>query len=122
MENVRKNRDIRLATIEKKRNVLLSEQNYDTTKLYPENLFAIKMKKTPQILLNRPVYLCLSLSEFSKIVMYEFCYDYIKPQLQFIIYVKTNGIYKDIAEDVETRFYTLNYELDRPFPKGKKLD
>ena len=30
-----------------------------------------------------------------------------------------DNIYKDIAEDAETRFVTLNYELDRPFPKGK---
>ena len=38
----------------------------------------------------------------------------------FIVYIKTNYIYKDIAEDVKTRFDTSNYELDRPFPKGKK--
>ena len=36
-----------------------------------------------------------------------------------IVYIKTNGIYKDIAEDVETRFDTSKYELDRPLPKGK---
>ena len=32
---------------------------------------------------------------------------------------KTNDIYKDISEDVETRFETSNYELDEPLPKGK---
>ena len=37
----------------------------------------------------------------------------------FILYIKTDGIYKDIAEDVQTRFDTSNYELHRPFPKGK---
>ena len=37
----------------------------------------------------------------------------------FIVYIKTDGIYKDIAEDVETRFDTSNYELDKPLPKGK---
>ena len=37
----------------------------------------------------------------------------------FIVYIKTHDIYKDIAEDFETRFYTSNYELDRPLPKGK---
>ena len=37
----------------------------------------------------------------------------------FIVYIKTDDIYKDIAEDVETIFDTLNYELDRPLPKGK---
>ena len=37
----------------------------------------------------------------------------------FTLYIKTYDIYKDIAENVETRFHTLNYELDRSFPKGK---
>ena len=63
--------------------------------------------------------------------MYEFWYDYVKPKYgekvklcymdtdSFIVYIKTDDIYKDIAEDVETRFDTSNYELDRPLPKGK---
>ena len=38
----------------------------------------------------------------------------------FIAYIKTEDIYVDISKDVETRFDTLNYELDRPLPKGKK--
>ena len=37
----------------------------------------------------------------------------------FIVYRKTDDIYKDTAEDVETRFDTLSYELDRPLPTGK---
>ena len=37
----------------------------------------------------------------------------------FIVYLKTDNIYTDIAEDGETRFDTSNYELDRPLPKGK---
>ena len=37
----------------------------------------------------------------------------------FIVYIKTDGIYKDITEDVQTRFDTSAYELDRPLPKGK---
>ena len=37
----------------------------------------------------------------------------------FIVYIKANDIYKDIAEDVETRFDTSNCELDKPLPKGK---
>ena len=37
----------------------------------------------------------------------------------FIVYIKTNDIYKDIVEDVETRFDTSNYELGRSLPKGK---
>ena len=37
----------------------------------------------------------------------------------FIVYIKTDDIYKDITEDVETGFDTLNYKLDKPLPKGK---
>ena len=37
----------------------------------------------------------------------------------FIVYIKIDDIYKDIAEDVETRFVTSSYELDRPLPKDK---
>ena len=37
----------------------------------------------------------------------------------FIVYAKTNDIYKDIAGDVETRFDTSYFEIDRPLPKGK---
>ena len=44
---------------------------------------------------------------------------YIYKDISFIVYIKTDDIYKDIAEDVETRFDTSNYELDRPLPKGK---
>ena len=37
----------------------------------------------------------------------------------FIVHVKTDDIYKDIAEDVETRFDTSKFEIDRLVPKGK---
>ena len=63
--------------------------------------------------------------------MYEIWYDYVKQKSDekgklwcintdsFIVYIKTDDIYKDISKDVETRFDTSNYELDRPLPKGK---
>ena len=37
----------------------------------------------------------------------------------FIVYIKIDDSYKDIAKDVETRFDALNYELDRALPQGK---
>ena len=37
----------------------------------------------------------------------------------FIVYIKTDDIYKDVAEDIETRFDTSNYKLDKPLRKGK---
>ena len=81
--------------------------------------------------MNRPIYLGLSILDLNKSVMYEFWYDYLKPKYgenakrcfmdtdSFIVHVKTDDIYKDIAEDVETRFDTSNFEIDRPLPKGK---
>ena len=79
----------------------------------------------------KPVYSGLSILDLSKTVMYEFWYDYLKPEYgenvkvcymdtnSFIAHVKTDDIYKDIAEDVEKRFNTSNHEIDRPLPKGK---
>ena len=81
--------------------------------------------------MKKPVYLGLSISGLSKFVMYELWYDYVKPKYvenakfcymdtnSFIVHVKTEDIYKDIAEDIETRFDTSNFELGRPLPKGK---
>ena len=71
MENMRKHKDIKLVPTEKRRNYLVSEQNYHTTKFFTDNLLAIEMKKT-QILMNKPVYLGLSILDLSKTGMYEF--------------------------------------------------
>ena len=36
-----------------------------------------------------------------------------------IVHVETDYIYKDVAENVETKFDTSNFEINRPLPKGK---
>ena len=69
--NVRNHRDIKLVTTERTRNYLVSEPNYRATKLFTENLLAIRMRKT-QILMNKSVYLVLSILDLSKTVMPEF--------------------------------------------------
>ena len=56
LENVRKHRNIKLVTTERRRNYLVSEPNYHTTKFFRENLVAIEMRKS-QIIMNKPVYL-----------------------------------------------------------------
>ena len=130
MENLRKHRDIKLVTTERRRNYLVSEPSYHITKFFTENSLAIEMEKT-EILMNKPVCLGLSILELSKILMYEFWYDYVKPKYgkkekscymdtdSFIVYIKTDDIYNDIEEDVETRFDTSNYELEKLLPKGE---
>ena len=77
MENIRKHRDIKLVTTNKRRNQLASEPNYHTTKYFSENLMAIEMKKT-KVKMNKPIYLGMSISDISKTLMYEFWYDYIE--------------------------------------------
>ena len=64
--------------------------------------------------------------------MYELWYDYIKPKYQnnaklcymdtdsLIIHIKTEDVYEDIANDVEKRFDTSTYEVDRLLPTGEK--
>ena len=118
---MRKHREIKLVTTKRRRNYLVSVQNYYTTKLFTESLLAIEMKKT-LIAINTPVYLGLSILELSNILMYDFWIDYVKPKLFYIdTDIKTDDIYKDIAENVETGFDTSNYESDRPSPKDKIL-
>ena len=81
MENVRKHRDIKLVTTDKRRDQLVLEPNYHTKKWFSENLLATEMKQI-KVKMNKPVYLGLSILEISKTLMYEFWYDYIKPKYQ----------------------------------------
>ena len=130
MENVRKHRDIKLVTADKRRNYLVLEPNYHTEKNFSECLLAIEMKKI-KVKMNKSAYLGLFILEISKILMYEFWYNYIKPKYQnnvklcymdidsFIINIKTKDFYEDIANDVEKRFDTSNYEVNRPLPTRK---
>ena len=120
MENIRKHRDIKLVTTDKKRSKLVSEPNYHTINLISEDLSIIEMKKT-KVKMNKPIYLGLSILEIIKILMYEFWYDYIKTKYDnkvrlcymdtdsFIMNIKTNYFYVDIANDVENRFDTYRF-------------
>ena len=103
-QNVRKHRDIKLVTTDKRRNQLVSEPNYHATKWFSENLLAIEIKKL-KVKMNKPVYLGLPILEISTTLMYEFCYEYVKPKYgdnvklcymdtdSFILHVKTEDFY-----------------------------
>ena len=117
MENIMKQRDIKLVKTDKKRSKLVSEPNYHTINLISEDLSIIEMEKT-KVKMNKSIYLGLSILEISKTLMYEFWYDYMKPKYannvklcymdtdSFIMNIKTNDFYKDISNDVENRFDT----------------
>ena len=117
MENVRKHRDIKLVTTGKRRNQLVSEPNYHTTKWFSEKLLAIEMKRT-KVKMNKPIYLALLILEISKTLVYEFWYDYMKQKYgdnvklcymdtdSFVMHIKTEDFYTNIADDAEKRFDT----------------
>ena len=132
MENIRKYRGIKLVITERKRNYLVSESNYHTTKFFTENLLAIEMKKIP-VLMNKPVFLRLSILDLSKTVMYEFWYDYVKPKYDekaklcymdtdsFIVHVKTDDIYKDIKDVEKLQIMTLQIMKYISFKKVRTI-
>ena len=71
IENVRKRRDIKLTTSEKRRIKLVSEPNYHATKHFSENLIAIEIKKA-KLKMNKSIYLGIPILDMSKVLMYEF--------------------------------------------------
>ena len=103
MENVQNHRDIRLVRTNKRRNRLVSEPNYNSTKYFSEDLVAIEMNKT-SVKMNKPIYLGQSALHISKTLMYEFRYGFLKPKYgdkiklcytdtdSFVIEVKTRFI------------------------------
>ena len=65
VENMRKHRYVKLVTTERRRNYLVLEPNYLTTKFLTKNLLVIEIKET-QIVLNKAVYLGLSILDLAK--------------------------------------------------------
>ena len=133
--NVKKQHNIKLVKLNKRRNQLVAEPNNHTRKWFSEYLLTTEMKKT-KVKMNKPVYLSFSILEISKALMHEFWYDYMKPKYvynvklcymdtdSFIMLIKPEKFYKDIVDDVEKRFDTSNYDdkCDRPLPKlGGKI-
>ena len=135
MENIRKHRNIKL--VDNKEDYLkqVMKPNLKGGVLMGENLMSCEMGKV-KVKMNKPVYLGQAILDLSKTIMYEFHYDYMKRKYNesdlkllymdtdSLVYdTKTEDFYKDIAEDVETRFDTSGYMPGRPLPteKNKKV-
>ena len=123
MKNVGNRRDIRLVNTENRRSKLASKPNYHGTKYISEDLLIMEMKQR-EVYMNKPLYLGQAILDYSKMLMYEFWYDYLRPMYKdqielcymdtdsFIIYVETDDFYKDISSDVNKWFDTSNYSKD----------
>ena len=130
MENIRKHRNIGPVTTEEKYLCTVMKPNFKSGVLFGENLMGCEMGKI-KLVMNKPVYLGQAILDLSKIVMYEFHYDYMVPKYSLeklklccmdtdsLVYdIKTEDFYLDTADDVPARFDTSGYCPSRPLPVG----
>ena len=130
MENIRKHRNIKLVITEEKYLHTVMKPNFKSGVLFGENLMGCEMGKI-KVIMNKPVYLGQVILDLSKIVMYEFHYDYMVPKYGLeklklcymdtdsLVYdIKTMDFYEDIADNVRARFDTSGYCPNRPLPVG----
>ena len=130
MENIRKHRDMKLVTSEQKYLKYTKKPNFKDHLWFSDNLIIVEMGKT-EIMMNKPVYLGQAILDLSKLVMYEFHYDYMKPKYEskvslcymdtdsFVYEIETEDFYRDIEGDVETRFDTSNYNNEGAYTKDE---
>ncbi|XP_057296161.1 uncharacterized protein LOC130625103 [Hydractinia symbiolongicarpus] len=131
MENQRIHKDIRLATKKQQYEKLVMKPNFKGSICFSETLMGVEMQKI-KVVLNKPIYLGPAILDLSKIVMYEFHYDYMRLKYadnlklchmdtdSFVYHIKTDHFYKDIADDVALRFDNSGYDKkdNRPLPIG----
>ena len=93
--------------------------------------FISNRNEKTSVKMNKPIYLELAMLSLSKILMYDYWYNEMKPKYEdrtrlcymdtdsFIMHIKTEDFYKDIADDVEKKYDTSNYTVERSLPIGK---
>ena len=125
MENIRNRVNVKLVDAGEQFKKLAAKPNYNSRKIFNENLVSVHMKKT-SLTMNKPVYLGMSILDLSKIIMFDFHYKYIKPKYgnkakllftdtdSFLYEIQTEDFYKDIAGDVRDRFDTSDYPENHP--------
>ena len=125
MENIRNRVNIKLTTTGEQFKKLTAKPNYESRKIFNENLVSVHMKKT-SLTMNKPVYLGMSILDLSKTLMFDFHYKYIIPKYgnkakllftdtdSFLYEIQTEDFYKDISGDVKDRFDTSDYPEGHP--------
>ena len=125
MENIRNRVNIKLTTTGEQFKKLTAKPNYESRKIFNDNLVSVHMKKT-SLTMNKPVYLGMSILDLSKTLMFDFHYNYIIPKYgnkakllftdtdSFLYEIQTEDFYKDISGDVKDRFDTSDYPEGHP--------
>ena len=110
MENIRNRVNIKLVTDRKKAEKLAAKPNFKHCNIFDEDLIAIHMKKT-SLTMNKPVYLGMNILDLSKILMFDFHYNYIKKKYgdkAKLLFTDTDSLmYKIQTED----FYRILKEM-----------
>lgn len=136
MENLRLRSDIRLVNKWDGRGQynarsMIARPNFKKCTVFDEELAAIELHKS-HIKMTKPLIVGMCVLDLSKILMYEFFYNYLKPKYgdkirllytdtdSFILEVKTENIYTDISEDKHDMFDTSGYASDNPYGIEKK--
>ena len=131
MENFRKHSDIKLANNKEDYLKQVMKPNFKSRNLLGTDLMSCEMGKV-KVKMNKPVYLGQAILDLSKTIMYEFHYNYMKKKYKesnlkllymdtdsLVYNITTEDFYKDITENIETRFDISGYEPDRPLSIGK---
>ena len=125
MENIRNRVNVKLVNTEEKLKKLIAKPNFRSRKIFSENLVSVHMKQT-SLTMNKPVYLGMCILDLSKIIMFDFHYNYIKPKYgnnakllftdtdSLMYEIETEGFFKDISGDVKNRFDTSDYPQNHP--------
>jgi len=119
MESIHHCIDVRLRPNVRSAEKLVSKPNYECMTLFDENLVAVHMKET-ELVFNKPVYLGISILDISKMLMYDFHYNYMKKKYaenskllmtdtdSLMYEIKTEDFYRDIKDDISEKFDTSN--------------
>ena len=125
MENIRNRVNVKLVNTGEQFKKLAAKPNYESRKIFNENLVSVHMKKT-SLTMNKPVYLGMSILDLSKTLMFDFHYNYIIPKYEnkakllftdtdsLLYEIQTEDFYKDISGDVKDRFDTSEYPEGHP--------
>ena len=125
MENIRNRVNIKLVNTGDQFKKLTAKPNYESRKIFNENLVSVHMKNT-SLTMDKPVYLGMCILDLSKTLMYDFHYNYIKTKYgdrakllftdtdSLLYEIQTEDFYKDISGDVKDKFDTSNYPENHP--------
>ena len=125
IENIRKRQNIKLVDNRKTALKLSKKPNFERVTIFDKNLIAAHMKKT-EVYFNKPVYVGQAILDLSKTLMFDFHYNYIKDKYgkkaellftdtdSLMYQIQTEDFYKDISNDVESKFDTSDYPQSHP--------